>query len=443
VLDREYERRTVIQILKRVENLPAFEIRPSDAGDLTFKQNYVRTPDRYWDQSPQWLGKSSFSGNIYWSQRHRFEAKRLKRGILDGNIFVGGWVWNNNAAAICLCTRGGAIGAQLSSVNGATIASFGSGVGYDWSVENLQVGDKVFLQNLAGGTCPANPAQVYTIAAVASAYSFTVTPAVGCTATRGNIGRLANQTAYISDIVMSNNTIRDSPTGIYMLGHDTNAGPQNGLVSTAMQRVQVTNNLVTNLDGTRVGMGAYSPHPEFAPAGTFVVPIYGMEDLQVTHNTVYKRTIAAAINSDSGVGGPASGLVFNANIFEYIDGSGIVNDGAFFGAAALDRAWISGSSPQYTASYNVILRPGGSTGSPYDPSQPPFGPYPPLTLWFDTNRGPFPFKNPAGGDYSLIGRYRHVDSCFGSPGDCSNDGMDIGVNMPALSAAQPRITIRP
>ena len=408
----------------------------SEAGDLTFKQNYVVTPDRYWDRSPSWLGNASFPRNIYWSQRHRFEAKRLKRGIFDGNIFVGGWVWNNNAAAICLCTRGGAIGAQLSSVSDATVVTYGASVTYDWGVESLQVGDKIFLQNLYGGTCPATLGRVYTVATVVSAYSFTVSPPIGCTATRGNVGRLASQTAYISDITISNNTIRDAPTGVYMLGHDSYGGPQNGLVSNAMQRIQITNNLATNLDGTRVGIGAFSPMPQYAPAGTYVVPVYGMEDLQVTHNTVYKRTIAAFSNSDSTVGGASSGLLLKANIFEYITGSGVVNSGAFFGAAALDHAWISGTSTQYTAPYNVILRPGGSSGFPYDPSQPPFGPYPPLSLWFDTNRGPFPFTNAGQGDFSLTGLYRHVDSCFGSSGDCTDDGLDVGVNMRALKAAQ-------
>jgi hypothetical protein len=142
------------------------------------------------------------------------------------------------------------------------------------------------------------------------------------------------------------------------------------------------------------------------------------------------------MNSDSGVGGPSSGLAVKANIFEYISGSGIVNDGGFFGAAALNTAWISGTSTQFTGSYNVILRSGGSSGSPYDPTQPPFGPYPALTRWFDTNGGSFPFKDAAAGDFSLTALYRHVDSCYGTPGDCTDDGLDVGVNMPVLSVAQ-------
>jgi hypothetical protein len=408
----------------------------SVATDLTFKRNYVITPDQYWNVSPAWLGNAPFPGNIYWSQRHRFELKRLQRGILDGNIFVGGWVWNNNAAAICLCTRGGAIGAQISALNNATIVTYDASVQYDWGVENLQVGDLVVFQNLAGGTCPTTPAAVYTVATVVNTYTFTVSPSPGCTATRGNVARLANQTANISDVLISNNTLRDSPTGIYMLGHDSYAGPPNGLVSNAMQRIQITNNIATNLDGTRVGTGSYSSAPQVAPSGTFVVPIYGMEDLQVTHNTVYKRAISAFMNSDSGVGGPSSGLAVKANIFEYISGSGIVNDGGFFGAAALNTAWISGTSTQFTGSYNVILRSGGSSGSPYDPTQPPFGPYPALTRWFDTNGGSFPFKDAAAGDFSLTALYRHVDSCYGTPGDCTDDGLDVGVNMPVLSVAQ-------
>jgi hypothetical protein len=410
----------------------------SDATDLTFKQNLVITPDRYWNASPSWLGSSLFSGNIYWSQRHRFELKRLRRGLLDGNTFVGGWAWNNNAAAICLCTRGGATGAQISSLNDATVVTYDASVQWDWGVENLQPGDKVYFQNLAGGNCPVAPAQVFTVAAVVNSFTFRISPPIGCTATRGNIARLANQTAYISDIVISNNILRDAPTGMYILGHDSYAGPANGLVSNAMQRIQITNNVASNLDGTRVGAGSFSSHPEVAPTGSFIVPIYALEDLQVAHNTVFKRTTAAFMNADSTVGGPSSGFIVKANIFEYIGGSGIVNDGAYFGAAALDRASLSGSSAQYIASFNVILRPGGSKGPPNDPSLPPFGPYPKSTQWFDTNQGAFPFKNAAAGDFSLTGLFRRVDSCFGSPGDCTDDNLDVGVNMPALLAAQPQ-----
>ncbi len=409
----------------------------SQAGDLTFRQNTVVTPDRYWDKSPAWLGKNSaFPQGIYWSQRHRFEAKRLKRALLDGNTFIGGWAWNNNAAAICLCTRGGAGGAQISTLADSTIVTYDAGVLYDWGVEDLHPGDLVYLQNLAGGNCPPNPGQVYTVASVVNAFTFTIAPAPGCNATRGNVARLANETAYISDVTVSNNTIRNAPTGVYILGHDSYAGPPSGLVSDAMQRIQITNNLATNLDGTRVGMGPFAANPQYAPTGTFVVPIYGMEDVQVNHNTVYKRTIGAFINSDSGAGGPSSGLILKSNILEYLNGSGFVNGGTAYGAAALNLAWISGASPQYTATYNVILRPGGGTGSPYDPTQSPFGPYPALNQWFDTNSGSFPFANPAQGDFSLTGLYRHVDPCFGTPGDCTDDGLDVGVNMPALRAAQ-------
>lgn len=409
----------------------------SDASDLTFTQNDVATPDRYWDRSPEWLGKTSFTQNIFWSQRHRFELKRLKRGILDGNTFTGGWAWINNAAAICLCTRGGASGSQISSVSDSTIVTYDASTLYDWGIEDLHVGDRVVLQNLAGGTCASTP-QVFSVASVVNSFTFTVSPPPGCTATRGNVARLGNETAYISDIAITNNTIKDSPTGVYMLGHDSYAGPPNGLISDAMQRVRIVNNLAIRLDGTRVGMGQFSAHPEVAPTGTFVVPIYAMEDLEVSHNTVYPRTTGAFMNSDSGVGGPSSGLTLKANIFEYLAGSGLVNDGSFFGVTGLTKAWLSGTLPQFTAPYNLILRPGGAVGSPADPTQPPFGPYPASTYWLDTNRTPVPFKNPASGDYSLTGLYRHADACNGTPGDCTDDGTDVGVNMTTLLAAQPK-----
>ena len=405
----------------------------SEAGDLTFTGNYVETPDRYWDQSPGWLG-SNFPGMpLYWSQRHRLETKRLHRGLITGNMFVGGWVWNNNAAAICLCTRGGAIGAQISSLNQSTITTYDASPLYDWGVEDLKPGDRVAVQNLSGGTCSnPNPSEVYTVETVINTYTFTVTPSIGCTAAHGNVVRVGNRTASISDVLIANNIFEHVPDGVFVLGHDSYGGPQNGLVSAAMQRVSITNNLADDVNGLRVGMGGYSSAPAVAPAGNFVVAECGVEDLTISHNTVYPRTDNAFLNSDSTVCGPSSGLVLKANIFQYIVNQAIVDDGTYFGSAALDNSWISGSSPQYVASYNVILRPGGGTGAPFDPTQKPWGPFPLLTTWFDTNSGTFPFADPSAGNYKLTGLYRSTDTCWSVPGDCTDDGKDVGVDMSQL-----------
>src|SRR5208283_3036049 len=133
----------------------------SEATDLTFTGNFLETPDWYWDQSPNWLG-SNFPTPLYWSQRHRLELKRLKRGLISGNTFLGGWVWINNAADMCLCTRGGAGGSQISNFDGTTITTYDATVIADWGIEDYKVGDMVYLLNL-GGSCPANPAQVFTV----------------------------------------------------------------------------------------------------------------------------------------------------------------------------------------------------------------------------------------------------------------------------------------
>jgi hypothetical protein len=359
------------------------------------------------------------------------ELKRLQRGLIKGNTFLGGWVWINNAAAICLCTRGGAGGMQISNLDGTTVTTYDATASSDWGIEDYKVGDRVYLLNLSGGTCPPNPVQVFNVSSVINTYSVTLSPSIGCTATRGNIVRLASPSAYISDIAIVNNLMSSTPTGVYLLGHDSYGGGA-GLPTTAMQRVSISNNLAVNVDGTRVGAGGFLSVPASAPAGTFVVPTYGMEDLTVNHNTVYPRSIAAFMNTDSTLGGPSSGLSLKANIFQSITGSGIEDSSAFWGTAAVANSWVSGVVPQYTAAYNVIIRPGGASGSPWDPSVPPYGPYPALTKWFDSNSGPFPFRNPAAGDYSLTGLYRSTDTCYATSGDCTDDGLDVGVNMNLL-----------
>jgi len=397
----------------------------SNATDLTFTGNVVITPDRYWDQSPSWLGPH-FSTPLYWSRRHQLELKRLQRGIISGNTFLGGWVWINNGAAICLCTRGGAAGAQISGFDGTTVTTYDATISGDWGIEAYTPGDRVYLVNLSGGNCQANPAQVFTVSNVINSYTVSLSPSLGCNATRGNIVRLASS-AYISDVSVTNNVISSTPTGVFLLGHDSYGGSA-GLPTTAMQRISISNNLVINLDGSRVGAGNFLAVPGSAPAGTFVVPIYGMEDLTVSHNTVYMRTMAAFMNSDSSLGGPSSGLSLKANIFESVAGYAIENSSTYYGSAALAHSWVSGSAPQYVAAYNVILRSGGASGSPFDPSVPPYGPYPQLTKWFDTNSGPFPFKDPASGDFSLGSLYRSTDTCYAVPRDCTDDGTDVGVN---------------
>lgn len=414
----------------------------SNVGDLTFTGNYVETPDRYWDQSPSWLGANFPGVPMYWSQRHRMETKRLHRGLIASNIFVGGWVWNNNAAAICLCTRGGPIGAQISTINQATVTTYDG----TWAVEDLKPGDLVAVQNLYG-TCPANPAAVYTVSTVINPYTFTVTPPLGCTSAGGNVVRIANSTANISDVLITNNVFMHVPEGVFVLGHDTYGGPQNGLASIAMQRMTITNNLANDVNGLRVGMGEYLPAPTVAPAGNFVDATCGIEDLTITHNTVYPRTDNAFLNSDSTICGPSSGLVLKANIFEYIVNQAIVDDGTFWGSAALANSWTSLPATQYVAAYNVILRPGGGSGGSWDPTLPPWGPFPPLTLWFNTSTGTFPFANPTAGNYSLTGLYQAKSTCFAVPGDCTDDGQDVGVNinlLPSLGASEsPAARVQP
>ena len=89
------------------------------ATDGTPQRNTFETPDKYWMSSPSWLGNG-----MWWSRRHNLEWKRGKRMLVEGNQFIGGWAAVNSGAHNCLCTRGGADGAQVQTISGAAITTY-------------------------------------------------------------------------------------------------------------------------------------------------------------------------------------------------------------------------------------------------------------------------------------------------------------------------------
>ena len=427
----------------------------SSATDLTFKQNTIETPDKYWSESPSWLGNG-----LYWSQRHRFETKRLNRAILDGNQIIGGWVWINNAAGICLCTRGGAIGGQIASINNATITTYPpTAVSQGYSLSAVQVNDLVTFNNLTG-PCANQINTLFHVASVISPSQITVSPPLGCTSTGGNIVRINADSNNVSDILIQNNIWLNNPTDMYLLGHDSYPGGGAGNVSTVERRIKLVNNLSVGLNNTRIGRGQFYGVPvALVPAGAHFNALLGNEDMQILNETVVHRTGGLFFGFTSSYG-QGSGLTMVNNIFEHGQdpNGGWWNDGAWFGQAALDNGF-SGLTPAYTASNNVVLRAGGGSGITY--------PYPPSTLFWDTTSGPFPFQ----GNVQMASRGRvlpvipdlRIDpslakqggrnggvlakldgSAGGARGSQNTDRPSVGVNMDVLLAAQGKVSdVRP
>jgi hypothetical protein len=415
---------------------PDDDASTSWATDLTFKRNTLETPDKYWMFSPHWLGKG-----MYWSQRHRFETKRLRRGWLDGNIFKGGWVWNNNASGICLCTRGGAYGAQIKAINGSTISTFQFNAANHGYQLDLAPGDLVALNNTNYTLpCPEIANQIYTVQSVSKdKLTITVSPSTGCNSTgngyasAGAIVGINRDSNNDSDILISNNTWINNPQDIYSLGHDSYPGAgTSGIVSTIQRRIKVNNSLSIGTDGGRLGLGAYCQaarlidcNPAFAPSGSHLTFLDGHEDLQFTHNSVVARTMGQHF-AYAPTFGLASGLKMQDNIIASAPtegGYGVwTAQGTYFGEDVLAHSFF-GLTPAYQASGNVVIRAGGGASLSY--------PMPSGTHFWDTGSGAFPFFD-ASADF-------HVTSTsdYSSGGTArATDGLDQGVDLNALIAAR-------
>jgi hypothetical protein len=411
----------------------------ADVHDWTLRRNTIETPDKYWKPSGPLL-----SQGFYFSQRHRIEWKHIHRELNDGNIFTGGWVWNNNAAGFCYCTRSSNAQTGVQSLADNLVTGFEpSATAHGWMFNDLHVGDLVYFSssfNGASGACASIVGKIYTVNKVTDFTHISITPGTGCKGSGlARIMRLNSSSASISDILIRNQTWLHNPTDLVWLGHDSYPNA----IGSVLQRVKLSNNLSVGLDGRRAGRGPFFANPDGAPAGSHLNLGEGGEDLQESHETVIGRTKDSHIAMDYGNGGAsqASGLKMTDNIFEYFPGGAAWTDGVAYGKAFLDREWV-GTTPAYKLEQNVILRQGGCGGGyQWDPCAPPpgplpFGPYPSGVLWYDTRSGPFPFINAAEGNYRL-----KPSSLYGKSGKYrATDGSDIGVDMDALEAAQGNVS---
>ena len=399
-------------------------------SDLTVTHNTYNRPDKYWDPKGPLL-KQGF----YFSDRHALEFKRMHRALIAGNRFEGGWVWNNSGAQLCLCTRGGGIGGYA-IIDGANITAAPG-----WPLIDVKQGDLMAFGALEPGCAKGNINRIFTVASVKDANHITLSPSTGCKSTiltSNLMGRVNADTNNISDILVRDNTYLNSPTDVVSLGHDSYSGigSGHGMASTVARRFKFINNLSIGLNSGRVGRGQYYAAPAVANSGGHFELSLGYEDLQVIHETVVSRdptTMNFHFGYDMGTG--SSGLVFVNNIGSiqvnraFLGGSGNV-----FGKAALDDVWIA-ANPPYIYGLNIIMKEGGN-GPPFDTASPPYGPYPPGTIWFDGTYKNFPFANAAAGNYRLKSK---------SP--FSHDGKnhavierDIGADIDELEAAQGKVS---
>jgi hypothetical protein len=190
----------------------------------------------------------------------------------------------------------------------------------------------------------------------------------------------------VQDVLFNNNVVRHAGSGVQLLGTDYN------FPSGRTQHVTITNNLFDDIDGSRWG-----------GAGHFIVATDGINDLNVTHNTVFQAASIIQVGPSQNLG-----FVFNNNIAQH-NQYGVKGD-----AQSSGNATLSAYFPGYIFRRNLIA---GANAGQY-----PADNFYPAASDFNAQ-----FVNRAGGDFHIA---------LTSPGyHGSTDGKDVGVDVEELNAS--------
>lgn len=228
----------------------------------------------------------------------------------------------------------------------------------------------------------------------------------------------AESPSGIKDIDFKNNKITNVSQGFILVGH-TDLGETQTFTT---QRVSIDNNLFDRIGGPlRNGWGG-----EQKATGQIINLGLGLEDFQMTHNTVF-RSIASDCCMPNFIGTAwwelNSGLRVLHNIYTYdsnFANGGIWLGGSFEGTEALDTVWKSGDKPSHLVTSNVFLR---TTGDPKK--------YPNGNFWV-TSSDQVGFNSDKG--LTAQSEFRS-----GGPKGAS-DGKDMGANISELQKAMVTLT---
>ena len=229
----------------------------------------------------------------------------------------------------------------------------------------------------------------------------------------------------ITDITFRNNVLRNAPNGIILLAHDDHADNEQQ-IETA--RLSFTNNLFYNIDGTKwytpVGSGGCCT---FGQAGSPFWLFWGIEDVTVTHNTVYRNigTNPKIISFQEGGTAASEGFSFKDNIVYSTIGLPMGKDGGpaqRYGIDALN--YIFQASGGYEWQKNVIVPFGSGALTPESANMPLTDLWTALEADAQSQAG---FIDALNGNFGLLS-----SSPFKGK---ASDGKDPGVDLALLSAA--------
>lgn len=363
----------------------------SYAHNAPAANNYTITRNTFY-RPPKWFyGHASSNGRMYF-HRHFLEWKVGNTVLAKGNTFDGNWRTLNRGEAIILGFRSGGWYATCS-----------------WSSNTASCGKAHFLE--VGDLVTLDDTTIRTVATTSDSSHFTLD---GAAIADGNhaVNQLNHDTS-IADITIESNTISNVPNAFAIFGVQDNYN----MKGRATARVAFKNNLVYNVDQLRK-----LPVMGDTPGeGSMALVYVGVEDTTVEHNTFIcsgtcREPLVGGIQVTGSATAKNSGMVVRNNLLYGGDYSCYIADSTG-GSAGLNLAWNN-----WTFSKNVLFRAGG------DPTGCPTG-----NFWHNTSTlGAVPFDS----DYRLTSLYRAAYACIDTPGDCTTDATDSGVNITTLLAAQ-------
>jgi len=261
-------------------------------------------------------------------------------------------------------------------------------------------------------------------------------------------------TGSISDVTITNNTIRNSSSGIQISTTDDSSSPYAYITS----RFKIHNNLLYDIDRWK-----FISHPNLTGGGVcgYALALYGpMEDLQVTHNTAFDVRGNASQFFGYG-GGRSEGVIVKHNLFthNHDNGTGALTPAGFVGSmlpdpsGSIKQVWDAVFPVNSAFSYNVVI-PGVKDSSRdlnYDSTSPSITYNQPLcSTYYAGFTGISCLGNPGGGDsanqrvagagfFNASGRNLtlRVDSPIKA--GVQMDGLDAGVDLNVLESTQGKV----
>ena len=353
--------------------------------------------------------------------RQSWELKHGQRYLLEGNVFDYQWSGINAAAFVLSTPRcSGLPGAQsLTGWSGNTITLASASA-------TFEPGDVLYLTGtdaahdglweVAGNGCPSNCALITLVGSPPGSGS-------------GGSAWLRASGRTITDLDLRHNSFYQG-TEVFRL-----AGTDNDCASFRLpqsKRVRFHNNLMVDLnirryaDGGRVDLnGAFAAYGDYG--ARFLYVLNGdYEDIIATHNTLYgsRGNLPTMLVTDYA----SEGLTLSDNLhtFDHTSFNGIRATGTS-GTATLNASFKRDDTPNWTAENNVMCCGwAGYSGS-----------YPPTFRWPATAAEVGWLKAGLTAPYDF--RLRHDSPYISGGAQRASDGLDVGVDMDLLEAAQGRV----